>query len=491
LTRAAPTDAFGVVTALLGFRPEPTRSADVELAVRDRLKRRSVDSLEAYASILEDDTARAVEARALADRLTVNETYFFREDAHHAILRDVVLPEHRARGTSPLRILSLGCSSGEEPYGIAIKLHELGLQRADVRIVAIDASAAAIARAERAEFSPWSLRNVNEDVRRRYFTRLRGDAFALSEEIRPWVRFSVRNLLDTDHSFFEPDSYDVVFCRNVLIYFTPEVVRGVIATIANVLRPSGTLFLGHAETTHAGRCFATRDGHGGFYFTKRDPRAEERARAIADMKTPLASPRPRRAETPTNPGARPLETKATEVPPSAPSDALEHARERSSIEACLGLIRAERFDEALAALDAEATTSSSDMDVVRAALLTNKGEVARARDACARVLADRSSNAEAHYLLGLCDELEQRADTARQHYMRAAALDEDFAIPRMRLGILARKSRKLADARRLLGDALRLFPHQTERAVLIFGGGFHADALTRLCRSELDACKKT
>ena len=112
MTRDVPLDAFGVVTTLLGFRPEPTRSADVELAVRDRLRRRSVDSLEAYATLLEDETARAVEARALADRLTVNETYFFREHAHHAILRDFVLPEHRARGTSPLRILSIGCSSG-------------------------------------------------------------------------------------------------------------------------------------------------------------------------------------------------------------------------------------------------------------------------------------------------------------------------------------------------------------------------------------------
>ena len=116
MTRPAPTDAFGVVTALLGFRPEPTRRVDVELAVRDRLKRRSIESLEAYTRLLEDETARAVEARALADRLTVNETYFFREDAHHAILGDVVLPAHRARGTSPLRILSLGCSTGEEPY---------------------------------------------------------------------------------------------------------------------------------------------------------------------------------------------------------------------------------------------------------------------------------------------------------------------------------------------------------------------------------------
>lgn len=487
--RFIPADAAGVVTALLGFRPEPTRIADVELAVRDRVKRRAKTSLEEYIAMLEDETAREVEARALADRLTVNETYFFREDAHHAILRDVVLPAHRARGTAPLRVLSLGCSSGEEPYGVAVTLHELGLKRADARIVAVDASAAVIARAERAHFSPWSLRNVDEDVRRRYFTRLRGDVYALSDDIRAWVRFSVKNLLEPDPAFFEPESYDVVFCRNVLIYFTPDVVRGVIATISKVLRPGGTLFLGHAETGHAGRDFIPSDGYGAFYFTKRDPYAAQRAtepRSVHAFATtpPVSFDAPadeRREHASTRP---PYEDDAARAPVFADVDT--HG------ETCLALIRAERFDDALVALDeATAKAPSRDLDVMRAALLANMGDVVRARAACARVLESRASSAEAHYLLGLCDELEQRTETAREHYMRAVALDEDFAMPRMRLGILARRRREFADARRLLGDALRLFPHQNERALLVFGGGFHADALTRLCRTELNACKKT
>jgi chemotaxis protein methyltransferase CheR len=159
---------------------------------------------------------------------------------------------------------------------------------------------------------------------------------------------------------------------------------------------------------------------------------------------------------------------------------------------CLALLRAERFDEALALLEADTSPEDpEESEIVRAALLTNKGELVRARASCARVLAIRASNAEAHYLLGLCDELEQRTEAAEANYVRASALDDDFAIPRLRLGVLSRKRGLRTDARRLLGAALRLFPHQTERRVLIFGGGFRAEALTRLCKVELHACNKS
>lgn len=504
-----PTEVSRLVTELLGFRPEPTRLEDAVRAIAERLRRRSCPDLLAYQAILNDPVSRSVEGRALADRLTINETYFFREDAHNQVLRDVVLPRHREHGTPPLRILSLGCSSGEEPYGAALTLSEAGLGRSDVRITAIDASAAAIDRAERARFTAWSLRNVDELRKRRYFIPS-GSGFELTSEVRSWVRFSVANLVDRDPGIFERESYDVVYCRNVLIYFTADVIRGVIDDIFATLKPGGTLFLGHAETGHAGRRFHAHEANGAFYFTKR-PGSEfptmklGRGNPIASLD--MAHPPPRPETTPT---ASPAPITTPRVPPLALTNARarrdsQRPTARASgglaigsspaparddwFDACSSAIRAERFDEALRVL--ETAPEGRERHLVRASILTNKGEVGEARAACARIAAESSTDAEVHYLLGLCAELDRRPDQARDEYLRATMLDEDFAMPRLRLGMLARRGRQLTDARRYLGDALRLFPYQTERALLLFGGGFHVDGLTRLCRTEIDACKKT
>lgn len=505
MSQVDPTEVTRVVTELLGFRPEPTRMDDAIRAVGERLRRRACADVAEYQALLDDPVSRSVEARALADRLTINETYFFREDAHNKVLRDVVLTRHREYGHPPLRILSLGCSSGEEPYGAALTLSEAGLTRNEVRITAIDASAAAIDKAERARFSAWSLRNVDDVRRRRYFLAS-GSGFELASEVRSWVRFAVSNLVDRDPGIFERETYDVVFCRNVLIYFTADVIRAVIDDIFQTLRPGGFLFLGHAETGHAGRRFQPHEANGAFYFTKRsasefptlklgrgnpvttDATPTQRPGSIFEPAvTPRVNPVAVAADEPERDSRRPTERAPSIFDPQSTGRPARPAGEW--FDDCASAMRAERFDEALAILDA--APEGRDRNLVRASILTNRGALADARAACAAVMADGPKDAEVHYLLGLCAELDRRPDTARDEYLRAAMLDEDFAMPRLRLGMLARRGRQLVDAKRYLGDALRLFPYQTERVLLLFGGGFHVDGLTRLCRTEIDACKKT
>ena len=477
-----PQSATRVVTELLGFRPEPTRLDDVVKAVAERLKRRAASDIGEYLSLLDDPVSRSVEARALADKLTINETYFFREDAHNAVLRNVVLPEFRDRGHRPLRVLSLGCSSGEEPYGVALTLSECGWTRNEARIIAVDASAAAIDRAERARFSAWSLRNVDEVRRRKYFAQANG-GFELVPNVKSWVRFAVSNFLDRDPGVFEPESYDVVFCRNVLIYFTPDVVKQVIDDIFRSLRPGGFLFLGHAETGHAGRRFDAHDASGAFYFTKR------RNSEIPTIKIGRRAPETQAQEAERAANVVSIATRRTDRP-KAPATPVPAAPDpRVALDSSIRALRSERFAEAMTLL--EDAPRCREREVVRATILTNRGELAAARDVCSGLVGDYGDDAETHYLLGLCAELEKRPDRAREAYMRASLLDEDFAMPRLRLGMLARRGRQVEDARRFLGDALRLFPYQTERVLLLFGGGFQVDGLTRLCRTEIDACAKT
>ncbi|MGI0148167.1 MAG: CheR family methyltransferase, partial [Thermoplasmata archaeon] len=214
------------------------------------------------------------EWRTLAEKLTVGETYFFRNNDHFRAFADLVLPEHARsqKGGGELRILSAGCASGEEAYSLAILARErLGPPAfaPRVRITGLDVNPAMIQKAIRVRYSPWSLRDTPPDVRDRNF-RVEGRDFVLNENVRAMVTFEERNLVEPDPLFWRPDAFDVVFCRNVTMYFPADVARAVIARIAQSLSIGGYLFLGHAETLRGiSDAFHLRHTHATFYYQRR------------------------------------------------------------------------------------------------------------------------------------------------------------------------------------------------------------------------------
>ena len=207
-----------------------------------------------------DELIRRIEAgdpdevRALAERLTVGETFFFRNTNDLQAFVRVVLPDRiRARAAQrKLRILSAGCSSGEEPYTLAMLARQLPqLQSWDVVIKGIDVNPAAIARAVAARYTPWSLRQTPEATRDRFF-KPAGREFVLVEEVRERVVFEQRNLVAEDDAFWVPGAFDVVFCRNVMMYFAPEVTRRVVSRIAASLTPAVSIFSRKARLSMGG-----------------------------------------------------------------------------------------------------------------------------------------------------------------------------------------------------------------------------------------------
>jgi chemotaxis protein methyltransferase CheR len=223
--------------------------------------------------------ALPAETAALAEELTVNETYFFRNVEQFDAFRDLVVTGRRTgpgpRASSPLRILSVGCASGEEPYTLAILVDELARQPyRDVEIVGVDIDPDALASARGGRYSPWALRAIPDDVRERWFHR-DGSQFVLDQAIRGRVRFLERNLVEEDPMLWTPGAYEVIFCRNVLMYFTPDTYRAVLRRLVDSLAPGGYLFLGHAETL-VGRPgvtgptveVAVRHTHGTFYYQR-------------------------------------------------------------------------------------------------------------------------------------------------------------------------------------------------------------------------------
>lgn len=186
----------------------------------------------------------------LLSGLTNNESYFFRERAQLGILTDEVLPGI-ARGKQEddrtVRLMSAGCAAGEEAYTLAIAATEVltrfGL---DTVVTGTDLDTAAIDRAREALYRPHAFRGLEDEVRNRYF-REEGGGWRLDPRIRAAARFRQGNLVDPAWSDdFVPQ--DVVFCRNVMIYFDEGGIRRAVDNLYEVVRPGGYLFLGHAES---------------------------------------------------------------------------------------------------------------------------------------------------------------------------------------------------------------------------------------------------
>jgi chemotaxis protein methyltransferase CheR len=225
-----------------------------ETLVRSRLAGRlrllGLADYGAYLTYLDQD-ASGVELTAMVDALTTNKTSFFRESAHFDLLEQRVLPE-LARRNRPIRIWSAGCSSGEEAYTIAMLLrdHVPQLDRLDARILATDISTRMLARAQAAVYDADGLRDVPQDMRRRHFAAVPGQprVFQVSEATRKLVRVAQLNLM-ADWPMRGP--FDVIFCRNVMIYFDKPTQERLVQRFWRLLAPGGYLLVGHSESLTA------------------------------------------------------------------------------------------------------------------------------------------------------------------------------------------------------------------------------------------------
>ena len=237
---------------------------------------RGVPSLLDYYYLLRYDPDAASAWGELMDRLAVPETYFWRQAEQIEALSDVVLPRYLAtRPGRPLRVWSAACCSGEEPLSIAMALEEGGwFGRMHIEIVGSDASAALVARARAGLYGERSLRNLTPERRARYFTA-EGAAWRIDPALHARVRWATANLLDEAESGPLARS-DVVFCRNVFIYFSDDAIRKVSAMLAARMPADGYLFLGASESLmRLGSDFVMDEVGSAFAYTKSPDPARE------------------------------------------------------------------------------------------------------------------------------------------------------------------------------------------------------------------------
>lgn len=216
------------------------------------IRKEGYDGFQQYFDTIAEDSSgnRLVQ---LLDTLSTNHTYFFRESDHLDWLADKILPEVRdleeVKAANEIRIWSAGCSSGEEPYSIAIHLLETGaLENARLKMLATDLSTKVIRIANQGVYKSEKLKSVSGYILQRYFDRRDRDGerlYKVKAEINKLITYRKLNLLEP---FPFKKQFEVVFCRNVMIYFDKPTQQRVVDKIYKVIRPGGYFVVGHSES---------------------------------------------------------------------------------------------------------------------------------------------------------------------------------------------------------------------------------------------------
>lgn len=229
----------------MGLHVETVGSSTILCAVNERIKCSQTSDIESYyKKILIDKN----ELKELIEEVVIPETWFFRDKEPFEMLKDFVTDEWlKNKPATPLRVLSVPCATGEEPYSIAMTLLDAGLMPSQIYIDAIDISQRNIDRCKEARYRNNSFRGVDKNTQDRFFKQDDVNHYLPDILIKAMVNFDQASILD-DKYIATKRAYDVIFCRNLLIYFDDATQKNVLKMLYKSLKPKGTLFVGHAET---------------------------------------------------------------------------------------------------------------------------------------------------------------------------------------------------------------------------------------------------
>jgi chemotaxis protein methyltransferase CheR len=407
---------------------------------RDRVLARKLPSLDAYVDELERIDSE--EWRALEDAITVGETYFFRYPDHFKALREEVLPRliNARRDVRSLRIWSIGCSNGAEPYSVAIALRELLGDDVDswrISITGGDISEKVLAHARSGRFNAWALRTMGPEDRLKYFDR-DGAIWVLKRMFRSMVRFERQNILDllSPTPPIEWAAFDVILCRNVLIYFSPEQAVQISSALSRSLSPDGVLLLGHAEASLATEpsLWQTAPRLPTEFVQALLPSAGVEPWVYSPLALPEVSP------------LRPLQSSSTTSNKFVGGDAIAELQQ-----------------------------------------LADAGAYEEAERLCSQLIAQNPTSPRLHYYDAILRQVSDDVAGAEASLRRALYLDRNFVLAHYRLGMSLLGAGRTREGRRSLLTAARLMEEMPAAEPLPEGQGVSAGDLRDALRAQLAA----
>ncbi|MBW2557904.1 MAG: chemotaxis protein CheR [Deltaproteobacteria bacterium] len=419
------------------------------------------DRVEEFIEWLLSSSPTQNQIEILAGHLTVGETYFFRERRAFEILEQSLLPgliAARRKTEKRLRFWSAGCSTGEEPYSLAILLDKLipDLQDWNVTILATDINTGALQKAEEGIYSDWSFRANPPSFKECYFEKADGNSHRLLTRFRKMVAFSYLNLSEDHYPALQSNTnaMDFIFCRNVLMYFATAQIEFTVGRFHRSLLDGGSLIVSPVETallTHSpfvtvrfpDSTFYRKDVHKTKAVQKVEGPAEKKN--IPAPSLPLETAKRRQPKKPSWP-VRPAEFKKPEK------------AERSPCEEAAVLYQNGLYPEAEEKLRKLISNGGKNQEscVLFTKVLANQGELDEARVFCEEaVLADKC-NVRLHYLLATILEEQKEGDGARASLKKALYLDRNFVLAHFALANLSLRAGKTADARKHFGNVAEI-----------------------------------
>lgn len=434
-----------LITAHTGLQFREAETDKLRHTVRARMAEHQLFNPEAYYQLLASDTAASRrEWEELVLPLTIGESYFFRDSGQFSLLRQQVIPEliERNSAARSLRIWSAGCSTGEEPYSLAILVHELLPTRShwNIVIVGTDVNKRALAAAQRGIYRQHSLRTLDPGLRNRYFHQHRGD-WELDSRFRSMVSFHQVNLLKDpipDPTVHLSD-IDLILCRNVFIYFDRAAVTRVVSKFTKTLQVGGYLITGHAEL---------HDQKPGELSVKTFPESiiyrREKACSGASQTIPLES---RAAHVPsmTPPSVRPLEGSSSK--PVAFPQPQSSASPCAKISCTVPHTAADSPNAQATSVEDLYSQASGYADVGHYEAAIRSCQLALTRDG----LAERP-----YYLLAQIAEVQGNIAAAKNFLKRILYLAPASVTAHLELGALYAREQDLPRARKMLNIALEL-----------------------------------
>lgn len=473
-----------------GIFLEESKLDSLRISLVTRATRLDFSSFDQYYALLVRDIG---EFNELMNLVTINETSFFRFPQQFDALKNRVLPElmsAKPESNRNFRVWSAGCSTGEEPYSIAMTLLDAGIDGLGwkAQVLGTDVSTKALSVGQKGVYGKRAMVNVAKEVVARHFEQV-ADGYRVGDRARRLVDFGYHNLIKEPYPLSLMGNWDVIFCRNVTIYFRLDSTRRVISNFYNSLNEGGYLFIGHSETlTSISDQLEPVEVGGVFLYRK------PRTKKLFGTPTP-----------------RPVEPVA--VKPISPAEAQDAGPERPVVSGRVRPREPVQPDTATAAETlAEARTclaegrpecvlelvqrvldrdpNNAEAFLLSAYVHADTADYERALEACHRALAINPLLPVARYILGII--YQRQGDTVRavSELKKTIYIDSEFALAHLNLANIYKAQRKWDAAAREYENALRALYKSPDGTWTEFLGGFKADLLVKTCERSLVECRK-
>jgi chemotaxis protein methyltransferase CheR len=442
------------VAQTMGWDYPPSRHADLRRGIAVAAKELGFDSAAEFADRCLSGALTNPQLDRLATHLTVGETYFFRESKAFENLAGEIVPKLvGGRANRELRIWSAGCCTGEEPYSIAIQIREMlsDWRQWKITLLATDINQRFLRKAAAGLFGEWSFRGAPAWLKSRYFRSAPEGRFEILPEIAEMVRFAQLNLSADDYApvLSEHGPMDVIFCRNVLMYFKPSQAQKVVEKLYHVQAEYGWLIVGASELSHnLFSPYRAVNLDGAFLYQKDSSK----------------------------PSATVCET-APVVITSLDQD--EIGSEMPFIAPAQPESRHNEFEESPEPIELPEQASLS----IEARSLADQGNLTAALGCCDRWIAADKLNPASHYLRSVVLQEQGAILEAVQSLRRALYLDPEHVLAHFAMGSLARGQNQPLESRKHLSNALRLLKTLSPQAILPESDGVTAARLAEIIGS--------